>query len=110
MVAHIHAVAAAHPTIVRLFSIGKSYQGRDLWAAEVTSNVGSNQRKPEVLFDGVHHAIEALGGEMTIGILDLLANNYGKSTALGRRVTRRRRHATRLDRVHGQSRTGCSTP
>jgi hypothetical protein len=87
MVAHIHAVASAHPGIVRVFSIGKSYQGRDLWAAEVTSDVGGNELKPEVLFDGVHHAIEALGGEMTIGILDLLADNYGKTTALGKRVT-----------------------
>lgn len=88
MVAHIHAVAAAHPGIVRVFSIGKSYQGRDLWAAEVTSDVGGTERKPEVLFDGVHHAIEALGGEMMIGILDLLADNYGKTTSLGQRVTR----------------------
>ena len=88
MVAHIHAVAAAHPGSFVLFSIGKSYQGRDLWAAEVTSNVGSNVRKPEVMFDGLHHAIEALGGEMMIGILDLLANNYGRTTALGQRVTR----------------------
>ena len=87
MVAHIHAVAAAHPGIVRLFTIGKSYQGRDLWAAEVTSHVTGNQPKPEVLFDGLHHSNEYLSGEMTIGILDLLAKNYGAHTTLGRRVT-----------------------
>src|SRR3954465_8095766 len=34
MVADIKAVAAAHPSIVQVFSIGKSYQGRDIWAAK----------------------------------------------------------------------------
>ena len=28
---------AAHPDIVRVFSIGKSYQGRTIWAAEVST-------------------------------------------------------------------------
>ena len=40
MVAHIKSVAAAYPHIVRVFSIGKSHQGRKLWAAEVSDNAG----------------------------------------------------------------------
>ena len=32
--------AAAYPDIVRVFSIGKSYEGRELWAAEVSDNAG----------------------------------------------------------------------
>ena len=87
MVAHIHAVAAAHPDIVELFDIGTSSEGRTIWAAKVSDNVRTDEAEPEVLFDGLHHASEYLGAEMTIYILDLLASNYGGSSALARRVT-----------------------
>ena len=87
LVSHIQSVAAAHPDIVRLFSIGTSYQGRTLWAAEVTRNPGTNQPKPEVLFDGLHHAVEYLGSEMTLDLLDLLTAHYGQTDAMGQRVT-----------------------
>ena len=88
MVSHIKAVAARHPNLVRLFSIGKSYQGRRIWAAEVSDHAGTDEAEPEVLFDGLHHAREHLSAEMPIYILDLLTSQYGRQTDLGRRVTR----------------------
>jgi murein tripeptide amidase MpaA len=88
MVAHIRKVAARHPDIVRLVSIGRSHEGRRLWAAEISDQPGRDEGEPEVLLDGLHHAREHLSAEMTIDVLDLLAGNYGKSTSLGRRVTR----------------------
>jgi carboxypeptidase T len=88
MTDHIHAVAAAHPGIVRVFSIGQSHQGREIWAAEVSDNVGTDEGEPEVLFDGLHHARERLSGEQAIAVLDLLASRYGSTGTLGRRVTR----------------------
>ena len=87
MVADIKAVAAAHPDIVRVFSIGKSAKGRDIWAAKISDHVGTDSGEPEVLFDGLHHAREHLTVEMTLYVLHLLANNYGKTTDLGVRVT-----------------------
>ena len=53
MVADIHAVETAHPDIVHVFSIGKSYQGRDIWAAKISDNVGTDEAEPEVLFDAL---------------------------------------------------------
>lgn len=87
MVTLIHQVAAAHPDIVQLVDIGKSYQGRIIWAAKVSDNVALDEGEPEVLFDGLHHANEHMGAEMAISILTLLTSNYGAATALGRRVT-----------------------
>ncbi len=87
MVKHIHEVAAAHPDIVKLFSIGKSYKGRTLWAAKVSDHVNVDENEPEVLFDGLHHAREHLSGEMTISLLDLLAGKYGGTSPLAKRVT-----------------------
>ncbi len=88
MVSHVKGVAAAHPDIVRVFSIGTSYGGRKLWAAEVSDNVGRDEGEPEVLFDGLHHAREHLSAEMSIYILDMLTRQYGKSSDVGRRVTK----------------------
>ena len=82
MVADIHAVAAAHPDIVRVFSIGQSYQGRQLWAAKVSDNVNTDENEPEVLFDGLHHSDEHMGLEMTLHILHWLADGYGSNTRI----------------------------
>lgn len=88
MVRHIEDVAAAHPDIVRIFSIGRSFEGRRIWAAEVSDNVGQDEGEPEVFFDGLHHAREHLTAEMAIDVLDLLAGRYGEDTTLGRKVSR----------------------
>ena len=82
MSADIARVAAARPSIVRRFSIGKSYQGRELWAAKISDNVGVDENEPEVLFDGLHHAREHLTVEMTLYILHLLADNYGRDARI----------------------------
>jgi murein tripeptide amidase MpaA len=77
MVADIQALAAAHPSIVRLFSIGRSYEGRELWAAKISDNVQSDESEPEALFVGHYHAREHLTVEMLLYILHMLAGEYG---------------------------------
>jgi hypothetical protein len=84
----IQAVAAARPGIVRVFSIGQSAHGRELWAAEISDNVGVNEGEPEVMFDALHHAREHLTAEMALYTFHLLTDNYGANGALGQRVTR----------------------
>jgi murein tripeptide amidase MpaA len=88
MVDHVTSMAATQPGIVRVFSIGQSFEGRELWAAEVSDNVGVDEGEPEVLLDGLHHADEHLGAEMAIYVLDLLAGRYGQDSKVGRLVTR----------------------
>jgi carboxypeptidase T len=77
MVAEIQQEAAAHPDIVSYFSIGKSYENRDIWAAKISDNVATDEDEPEVLFIGQHHAREHITVEMTLYILHMLADNYG---------------------------------
>ena len=78
MAAEVAAVAAAHPSIVSRFSIGKSYQGRQLWAVKISDNVAVDEAEPEVMFDGTHHSDEHMGTEMTLHILHWLVDGYGK--------------------------------
>ena len=60
LVAEITQAAVDYPDIVSVFSIGKSYQGRDIWAAKVSDNVATDEAEPEVLIDALHHAREHL--------------------------------------------------
>ncbi len=82
MVAEIQQVAASHPDLVSVFSLGQSYEGRELWAAKISDNVGVDEDEPEVLFLGLHHAREHLTVEMTLYVLNLLAGKYGVDTQI----------------------------
>ena len=85
MIAEVAAVAAAHPDIVRRFSIGSSYQGRDAAGPPRSATTSTtDEAEPEVLFDGLHHGDEHMGLEMTLRILRWLVDGYGTDE----RVTR----------------------
>ena len=82
MVAEINAVAAAHPDIVHVFSIGKSFQGRDIWAAKISDNVATDEAEPEILFDALHHAREHMTVEQALDLLHVLADSYATDSEI----------------------------
>ena len=89
MVAEIHAVEAARPDIVDVFSIGESHRGRDIWAAKVSDNVATDEDEPEVLFDAAHHADEHLTVEQALYLFNTLVDNYGDGPKVTRLVDSR---------------------
>ncbi len=78
----IQQVATNYPNIASRFSIGRSYEGRELWAMKISDNVGVDENEPEALFIGLHHAREHLTVEMTLYIMNLLVNNYGSDSRI----------------------------
>jgi carboxypeptidase T len=89
MVAEIQQAAADYPSIVQLSSIGKSYQGRDIWIAKVSSDVTVDEGKPEVLIDALHHAREHLATEQALAVLRWLTQGYGTDATVTRLVRTR---------------------
>lgn len=77
MVAEIHDVETANPTLVDVFSIGQSAKGREIWAAKVSDNVETDEDEPEVLFDAVHHGDEHLTLEQALYLFHILVDDYG---------------------------------
>jgi carboxypeptidase T len=75
MSAQIAAVAAAHPDIVRRFSIGRSTQGRQLWAVKISDNVAIDELEPEVLLVAGQHAREHITVEQALYLLDQLTSS-----------------------------------
>jgi hypothetical protein len=82
MVAEIHAAEAAYPAIVNVFSIGRSYEGREIWAAKISDHVAVDEAEPEILFDALTHAREHLTVEQALYLLEALTTGYGTDSAI----------------------------
>ncbi|MCS1352166.1 M14 family zinc carboxypeptidase [Mechercharimyces sp. CAU 1602] len=82
MVSEIEDAARDHGNIVEKFSIGQSYEGRELWMVKISDNPGQDEDEPELLYTGMHHAREHLTVEMTLYLLDLYTNNYGSDSQI----------------------------
>lgn len=85
----LRATEIAYPTLVSIFSIGKSAEGRDIWAAKVSDNVGLDEGEPEVLVDALHHASEHLGVEQALYLLRTLTSDYATDPYVHRLVDER---------------------
>lgn len=71
-------IAAAHPELCHLESIGKSYQGRDLWAMTITDfKAGDPAKKAGFYIDGNIHSNEVQGGEVAMYTAWYLTENCG---------------------------------
>jgi murein tripeptide amidase MpaA len=67
-----------HPELVRIESIGKSYEGRDIWVATLTSfATGPDREKPALWLDGSIHASELAPSTLCLYLIDRLLRQYG---------------------------------
>lgn len=79
-VAALQALAASAPDLVSLISIGKSHEGRDLWALRLNAEEKGTapSRKPGIVFLGEHHAREHLSVEVPLRIAQRLVAERAK--------------------------------
>ncbi len=69
----------AFPELTRLYSIGQSTEGRDLWCIEVTARcVGDPDRKPAMYTDGNIHGNEVQAGEVVAYTAWYLCHQYSR--------------------------------
>lgn len=65
------------PDLVRRESIGKSHEGRDIWAVALTQKHSKvKEAKKTMVVDAMHHAREVMTTEVAIDIIDYLTKNY----------------------------------
>jgi len=77
--AALQKYAAAYPNLAQVMSVGKSLEGRDIWAIKITSNVAEpNASKPRIFFNGMHHAREVMSVEIPLDTINTLLTGYGK--------------------------------
>ena len=73
----LNAIAIAHPNICKLYNIGKSYEGRDLWFIKISDNVDIEEDEPEVKYISTMHGDEPVGTELCLNFIKYLTDNYG---------------------------------
>jgi hypothetical protein len=70
-------LAKAYPDLVKLESMGKSYQGRDIWVLTITdTKTGNPTRKPGFYIDGNIHSNEIQGSEVAMYTAWYLAESF----------------------------------
>ncbi len=75
----IREIHAKYPDITEVKSIGKSLEGRDIWAIKISDNVRVDEVEPAILVNGMHHAREVMTPEITTDMVSYLTSNYGSN-------------------------------
>lgn len=82
LTATLEGWAAAHPTVVRLHSLGTSEEGRELWV--LTLGEDPDRDRPSVWVDGNMHASELAGSNVALDIAaQKILLHTGERTAFG---------------------------
>ncbi len=77
LTADLQQIAADHPDITRLSSIGQSVQGLELWMMKISGQPEIEQDEREVAYIAAMHGDEVVGKELTFNLIDHLTDNYG---------------------------------
>jgi murein tripeptide amidase MpaA len=70
----------AYPQLLRIESIGKSYEGRDIWLVTATNfETGEDKQKPALWVDGNIHATEVSPSSTCLYLINRLVTAYGEN-------------------------------
>lgn len=78
----VQEAAENYPEIVRIGSLGRSVQGRALWALRITDNPDVEEDKPEFAYIATMHGDEPVGTVLCLNFLDELLAGYGADPAI----------------------------
>jgi len=86
----LKSYAAEFPDLVKLESIGRSHEGRDIWVATITNTAtGPAQDKPAFWVDGNIHSTEVAASVANIYFLQQLVDQHGKDPDITRALDTR---------------------
>ncbi|MFP5503929.1 MAG: M14 family metallopeptidase [Candidatus Sericytochromatia bacterium] len=90
LTAILEAWVEAHPRLASLQSIGKTYEGREIWCVTITNaDSGPHQEKPAHMIDGNIHAGEVTGSAACLETIHRLLTGYGHDPLVTRLLDER---------------------
>lgn len=90
MTAFLKAASRRYPRLARLRSIGRSYEGRELWLMELSNTAtGPAEEKPGFWIDGNTHATELCGSAASLYTIWYALTRYGRDDTVTRLLDER---------------------
>ncbi len=84
----LKALESAHAGTVKLFTIGTSLEGRNIYAVKISDAPERDKGGPATLFLGCHHAREWISVEVPLLLARYLAENAGSDPAVADLIAR----------------------
>ncbi|MCX6538036.1 MAG: M14 family metallopeptidase [Acidobacteria bacterium] len=85
--AALKAAVTAHPNLATLVSIGKSAEGRDIWAIEIANASGTPvDQRPGLLIAANFEGDHVIGSELAVYLADYLLTSYASDAAVKQRL------------------------
>lgn len=77
--AALKALHERYPSLTKVETLGKSREGRDIWALKIAVHPDAHDpAKPVALFNGMHHAREVMTTEVVLDTAEHLLAGYGQ--------------------------------
>ena len=70
--------AERYPALTYLLEIGRSHDGRPIWALKISDHARSEEDESAVLLDGAHHGGELMSTELVLDAMQQLLERYHK--------------------------------
>jgi len=87
LTAALKALASANPTLVKLVDIGKSREGRSVWALELASQTGTPvDRRPGLLIAANLEGDQVVGSALALAVAESLAGRYATDADVKQRL------------------------
>ncbi len=71
-----------YPDLIKIESIGKTWENRDIMLATISLNVQYAHLKPAMLYTGTVHAREWIGNELGVAFIDYLLENHSSNPSI----------------------------
>ena len=85
----LQQLAEAHPDLMRLETLGRTWRGREIWAVTITNPAtGPEQEKPGYYIDGQIHAEEHATSAVALFAVWYLLDGYGRDEDVTRLLDR----------------------
>jgi hypothetical protein len=82
VVSELSQIESDHSSIAKVFSLGTSYESRDIPGIKISDNVGTEESEPEIFICALHHAREAATVEVAMYVINQLTDNYGSDSTV----------------------------
>lgn len=103
-VALLKSWAAKYPDLVELYSVGQSFEGRDIWQITITNKkTGRHTDRPAFYLEGGRHAGEISGIEATLYFINHVLTRYGTDAEMTRLVDTKTIYARPINNPDGAS-------